>query len=36
MWLSFDEAIQQVTFEQEVELLNSATEYLESIQYGGI
>ncbi len=36
MWLSFDEAIQQVTFDQEVDLLNSAKEYLQSIQYSGI
>ena len=32
MWLIFDEAIQQVTFDQEVELLNSAKIYLKSIQ----
>ena len=32
MWLIFDEAIQQVTFDQEIELLNSAKEYLKSIQ----
>jgi hypothetical protein len=31
MWLIFDEAIQQVTFDQEIELLNSAKGYLKSI-----
>jgi 8-oxo-dGTP pyrophosphatase MutT (NUDIX family) len=36
MWLSFDEALQQVTFDQEVNLLNSAKEYLQSINHGGI
>ena len=33
MWLNFDEAIEQVTFDQEIELLNSAKEYLKSKQY---
>ena len=36
MWVSFDEAIQQATFDQEIELLNSAKKYLQSIQYNGI
>jgi hypothetical protein len=33
MWLNFDEAIEQVTFDQEINLLNSAKEYLESNHY---
>jgi len=33
MWLNFDEAIEQVTFDQEIELLNSAKEYLKSKRY---
>jgi|TARA_B110000438_G_scaffold217332_1_gene210026 bis(5'-nucleosidyl)-tetraphosphatase len=33
MWLSFDEAMEQVTFAQEIELLNSAKEYLQSNQF---
>jgi hypothetical protein len=33
MWLNFDEAIEQVNFEQEIELLNSAIEYLKSKRY---
>ena len=36
MWLSFDEAIEQVTFDQEIELLQSSKSYLQSVQYGGI
>ena len=36
MWLSFDEAIEQVTFDQEIELLQSCKSYLQSVQYGGI
>ena len=33
MWLNLDEAIEQVTFDQEIELLNSAKEYLKSKRY---
>ena len=36
MWLSFAEAIEQVTFDQEIELLKSSKKYLQSVQYDGI